>query len=54
MDTAPGFGHLCRNTGVKLWVREKGKGGEHRRRVQDSKGEKRGIKGRAGKGGEEQ
>lgn len=50
-DTAPGFVHLCRSTGVKLWAREKGKGGEDRRRGQDSKEEKRGIKGRAGGGG---
>lgn len=44
-DTAPGFVHLCRRTGVKPWAREKGRGREERRRGQGSKGEKRGIKG---------
>lgn len=41
VDTAPGFVHLCRSTGVKPWAREERTGGECRT-----------GKGRAGKGGE--
>lgn len=36
------------------WSETMGQGKGQGRRAQDSKGEKRGIKGRAGKGGEEQ